>query len=60
MDTFPLTELPKGQVACIDAIVPSAEFGVLDGEVSRRLADLGVSGGMGTAMVSHGRFGHGT
>ena len=59
MSTIPLTALPKGQTACIDAIAPSAEFGTLDAEVSRRLSDLGFSNGMSVTVVSNGLRGHG-
>ncbi|MBQ9579081.1 MAG: ferrous iron transport protein A [Ottowia sp.] len=59
MSTFPLTALPKGQTACIDCIAPSAEFGALDAEVSRRLSDLGFSNGMSVTVVSSGLRGHG-
>ena len=59
MSTFPLTALPKGQTARIDAIVPLAEFGTLDAEVSQRLADLGFSNGVSVTVVSNGLLGRG-
>ncbi len=59
MSTFPLPELPKGQTACIDSIAPSAAFGAMDADVSRRLADLGFSSGTSVTVVSNGLFGRG-
>lgn len=59
MSTFSLPDLPKGQTARIDSIAPSAEFGALDAEVSRRLSDLGFSNGMSVTVVSNGLRGRG-
>ena len=59
MSTFPLPDLPQGQTARIAAIAPSAEFGVLDADVTRRLSDLGFSSGTSIMVVSNGLFGRG-
>ena len=59
MSTFSLSDLPKGQTARIDSIAPNAEFGEMDAEVTRRLADLGFSNGMSITVVSNGLRGRG-
>ena len=59
MSTIPLSQLRKGAVAHIDSIVPNPVFGELDALVSRRLADLGFSGGMPLQVIAVGGFGRG-
>lgn len=59
MSTFSLSDLPKGQTARIASIAPSAEFGALDAEVTRRLSDLGFSNGVSVTVVSNGLRGRG-
>lgn len=59
MSTIPLSQLRKGVVAHIDSIVPNPVFGELDALVSRRLADLGFSGGMPLQVIAVGGFGRG-
>ena len=59
MSTIPLSQLRKGAVAHIDSIVPNTVFGELDALVSRRLADLGFSGGMPLQVIAVGGFGRG-
>ena len=59
MSTIPLSQLSKGAVAHIDSIVPNPVFGELDALVSRRLADLGFSGGMPLQVIAVGGFGRG-
>ena len=59
MPTIPLSQLRKGAVAHIDSIVPNPVFGELDALVSRRLADLGFSGGMPLQVIAVGGFGRG-
>ncbi|SAY50473.1 FeoA family protein [Neisseria weaveri] len=59
MTTVPLTRLGKGVNAQIESIVPNPEFGVLDAQVGRRLADLGFSDGMPVVVIAVGPLGHG-
>ena len=59
MSVIPLSQLRKGAVAHIDSIVPNPVFGELDALVSRRLADLGFSGGMPFQVIAVGGFGRG-
>ena len=59
MSAIPLSKLSKGAVAHIDSIVPNPTFGELDPLVTRRLADLGFSGGMPLQVIAVGGFGRG-
>lgn len=59
MDKLPLSRLRKGARACIDSIAPNEAFGELDALVSRRLADLGFSGGMPLEVIADGLLGGG-
>ena len=59
MSAIPLSKLNKGAVAHIDSIAPNPIFGELDPLVTRRLADLGFSGGMPLQVIAVGLLGRG-
>ena len=54
-----IDRLPKNQPVRIESIVPNPAFGALDAAVTRRLADLGFSSGMGLTVIANGLLGRG-
>ncbi|MDO5290859.1 MAG: FeoA family protein [Pseudomonadota bacterium] len=59
MTVLPLSGLRQGMQVRIDSIGPNAVFGVLDAQVTQRLADLGFCSGEPLTLLSTGVFGRG-